>query len=110
MTAKVWAKRPIGYNGQDIDRGQVFDLVGARNDEKLVRLGYLEMWTGKPKDLHECAACGAQFIGGNERQGHYERRHLRVLTPEEEDARAERDERFLNEVAPLRMEMTEASR
>ena len=110
MTAKVWAKRPIGYNGQNIDRGQVFDLVSARNDEKLVRLGYVEVWAGKAKDLHDCAACGAQFIGGNERQGHYERRHLSVLTPEEEDARAERDERFLNEVAPLRMEMTEASR
>ena len=110
MTVKVWAKRPIGYNGQDIDRGQVFTLAGARNDEKLVRLGYVEPWDGKARDLHECAACGAQFIGGNERQGHYERRHLRVLTPEEEDARAERDERFLNEVAPLRMEMTEASR
>ena len=110
MTVKVWAKRPIGYNGQDIDRGQVFTLAGARNDEKLVRLGYDEPWDGKARDLHECNACGAQFVGGNERQGHYEKRHLRVLTPAEEDARIDREERFLNEVAPLRMEMTEASR
>jgi hypothetical protein len=78
--------------------------------EAVSRLGYLELWTGKPKDLHECAACGAQFVGGNERQGHYEKRHLHVLTPEQEDARIDREERFLNEVAPLRMEMTEASR
>jgi len=109
MTAKAWAKRPFDYNGQSLDRGQVFTLAGARNDEKLLRLGYVDAWDGKAKDLHECAACGAQFVGGNERQGHYEKRHLRVLTPAEEDARVEREERFLAEVAPLRMEMTEAS-
>jgi hypothetical protein len=110
MAGKVWAKRPIGYGNQEIDRGQVFDLAGARNDEKLLRLGYIAPFEGKPKDLVECAACGAQFIGGDERRGHYEKRHVRVLSPEEEDARIDREERFLNEVAPLRMEMTEASR
>lgn len=109
MTVKAWAKRPFGYGALDLDRGQVFPLAGARNDERLLRLGYVDTWDGKEKDLHECAACGAKFIGGNERQGHYEKRHLRVLTPAEEDARVEREERFLNEVAPLRMEMTEAS-
>lgn len=107
--SKVWAKRPIGYNSQEIDRGQVFELAGARNDEKLLRLGYVEEWPGKPKDLVECAACGAQFIGGDERRGHYEKRHVRVLSPEEEDSRAEREERFLAEVAPLHLEKTEAS-
>ena len=107
--SKVWAKRPIGYGTQEIDRGQVFELAGARNDQKLLRLGYVEEWAGKSKDLVECAACGAQFIGGDERRGHYEKRHVRVLSPEEEDARADREERFLAEVAPLHLEKTEAS-
>lgn len=109
MAGKVWAKRPIGYGTQEIDRGQVFDLAGARNDEKLLRLGYIAPYEGKPKDLVECAACGAQFIGGDERRGHYEKRHVRALSPEEEDARADREERFLTEVAPLHLEKTEAS-
>ena len=109
MGSKVWAKRPIGYGSQEIDRGQVFDLAGARNDEKLLRLGYIAPFEGKPKDLVECAACGAQFIGGDERRGHYEKRHVRVLSPEEEDARSDREERFLAEVAPLHLEKTEAS-
>lgn len=107
--SKVWAKRPIGYGNQEIDRGQVFELAGARNDSKLLRLGYIEEWAGKPRDLVECAACGARFIGGDERRGHYEKRHVRVLSPEEEDNRAEREERFLAEVAPLHLEKTEAS-
>ncbi len=107
--SKVWAKRPIGYGSQEIDRGQVFELAGARNDEKLLRLGYIAPFEGKPKDLVECAACGAQFIGGDERRGHYEKRHVRVLSPEEEDARSDREERFLAEVAPLHLEKTEAS-
>ncbi len=107
MGEKVLARRPIGYNGADVDRGQVFELAGARNDEKLLKWGYVEAWKGKKTDLHECAACGAQFVGGNERQGHYEKRHLRVeLTPEQEDARAEREDRFLAEVAPLAVGVT----
>lgn len=105
MTKTVFARRPFGYAGKELDRGQVFDLVSARNDEKLLRLQYVEEWKGKKSDLHECAACGAQFVGGNERQGHYERRHLRVvLSPEQEDARLEREERMLNEVAPLALD------
>lgn len=107
--SKVWAKRPIGYGTQEIDRGQVFELAGARNDEKLLRLGYIAPFEGKAKDMVECAACGAQFIGGDERRGHYEKRHLRVLSPDEEDARTDREERFLNEVAPLHLDKTEAS-
>ena len=107
--SKVWAKRPIGYGTQEIDRGQVFELAGARNDEKLLRLGYIAPFEGKAKDMVECAACGAQFIGGDERRGHYEKRHLRVLSPEEEDAHTDREERFLNEVAPLHLDKTEAS-
>ncbi|MBP9027299.1 MAG: hypothetical protein KBH81_14275 [Phycisphaerae bacterium] len=109
MGQQVMARRPIGYSSKDIDRGQVFELAGARNDEKLLRLGYLEAWKGKRNDLHECAACGALFVGGNEREGHYEKRHVRVqLTPDQEDSRAEREERFLNEVAPIYLEKVAA--
>lgn len=109
MSKTVFARRPIGYGDKQMDRGQVFELAGARNDEKLVRLQYVEEWKGKKSDLHECAACGAQFVGGNERQGHYEKRHLRVeLSPEEEDRRLDREERMLAEVAPLALDKVAA--
>jgi len=105
MGQQVWARRPFQYGNRQLDRGQVFELGGARNDERLLRLGYCEAWKGKRNELHECAACGALFVGGNEREGHYERKHVRVeLSPEEEDRRIDREERYLNEVAPVYVE------
>lgn len=101
MAQKFWAKRPFDYNGQSLDRGQVFEMVGARLDEKLVRLGYVAE-LAKKTQLHECANCGAQFVGLGERQGHYEERHIQhFLSPEEEDARWERKEKMLETVAPI---------
>jgi len=109
MAQKAIARRPFDYAGKALDRGQVFELVGSRNDEKLLRLRYVEEWKGKEKDLHECAACGALFIGGNEREGHYERRHVRVtLSPDEEDRRIDREERMLAEIAPLALDKVAA--
>jgi hypothetical protein len=57
MAQKAIARRPFDYAGKALDRGQVFELAGSRNDEKLLRLRYVEEWKGKDKDLHECAAC-----------------------------------------------------
>lgn len=101
MAKLIWAKRPFDYAGKSLDRGQVFEFGGHRNDEKLERLGYVTP-VEKKATLHECSACGAQFIGIAERTGHYEKRHVeRELTPAQEDSRDEREERRLNEVAPL---------
>ena len=109
MATQVWARRPFQYGDKQLDRGQVFDLTGSRNDERLLRLGYVEEIKRARKDLHECAACGALFVGGNERAGHYERRHVRVnLSPDEEDRRIDREERMLNEVAPIYMDKAAA--
>jgi len=109
MGQMVFARRPFDYGQLHLDRGQVFELTGSRNDERLTRLLYVEAYKGKKGDLHECAACGAQFIGGNERQGHYEKRHLHVaLSPEEEDRRLDREERMLQEVAPLALDKVSA--
>jgi hypothetical protein len=108
--AQVWAKRPFDYAAQSLDRGQVIELAGARNDEKLVRLGYLEPWKGSKRELHICDECGAQFVGLRERTVHFEKRHLeRALTPEQEDARDEAEERMLEVVAPLNLDKTAAS-
>jgi len=109
MAQRFWAKRPFDYAGANLDRGQVFELTGARLDEKLTRLGYIEE-VAKRATLHECAGCGAQFVGIGERTGHYEKRHVeKYLTPEEEDARWDREEKMLEVVAPLNMAATAAA-
>lgn len=109
MGQQVWARRPFQYGDKNLDRGQVFELSGARNDERLLRLGYCEETKRKKGELSECSACGALFVGGNERAGHYERVHVRVnLTPDEEDRRFDRQEKFLEEVAPIYLDKVAA--
>lgn len=106
---KFIARRPIGYDGTQLDRGQVFVLTGARNDEKLVRLGYIGPLS-KRDETYACGECGAEFIGIAERNAHGDERHrTRELTPYEEDQRLERQERLLETVAPLHLDKTLAS-
>jgi hypothetical protein len=72
---RVAVRRPgWRYNNRDMDRGQVFELAGFRNDEKLVRLGYLQ---AVPADaaLETCGTCGAQFLDAPSASAHYGQRH-----------------------------------
>jgi len=106
-----WATRPFDYGSLSLDRGQIFDMTGARNDEKLLRLGYVEVYDGGRDALAQCSECGALFVGHNMRIGHHEKRHAqRHLTPDEQDRLAEREERMLEKVAPIKFDQTEASR
>jgi len=59
-----------------LDRGQVLPLVGARNDEKLVRLGYFTPLVGNPR-LAECGVCAARFIDDQTREEHGTKTHRR---------------------------------
>lgn len=107
--AQVVARRPMGYAGREIDRGQVFELAGAPNDEKLTRLGYVAPLE-RGAETVTCAVCGATFTSGQLRTAHGDTRHrTRALTPQEEDAQAEREERLLDTVAPLYLENTKAT-
>ena len=106
---KYWARRPLGYNGKEYDRGQILSLANLRNDEALVRIGYIKEVERKAT-LHQCDECGAKFIGIGERTGHFKKRHLgKALNPEQEDAKAESEEKKLQEAAPLYMDKTKAS-
>lgn len=106
---RYWCRRPMGYAGTDLDRGQVFTPVGAINDEKLERLGYMVPLDASIQ-THTCAECGAEFTGIGERQGHGDKRHRAAsLNPFEEDQRAEREERMLQQAAPLYLDKTAAA-
>lgn len=103
------ARRPFDYAGQSLDRGQVFQLIGAPNDEKLIRLGYVAELPTKA-EVFTCGVCGAEFIDMGSRTHHGDKRHrVRELDPREEDLREEREEKQLETLAPLYLENTLAS-
>ena len=58
---RAWARKPFNYNGEELQRGQVFEMVGARNDEKLLGLDYCQEVNKKVKVL-DCN-CGYSFVG-----------------------------------------------
>ncbi|MFN8533854.1 MAG: hypothetical protein U0556_09925 [Dehalococcoidia bacterium] len=101
-TPGYWARRPITYCGSEYDRGQALELAGGTNDERLIRLGYLAELDPKA-ELSVCAECGAAFTGPGERTGHGNTRHRphTERSPLDEDRADEREERLLDEIAPL---------
>lgn len=88
--SRYYARRPVpGYGGEELDQGQVLTLGGFVNDEKLVRLGYLQPFNGG--DTARCRLCGKEFVDQRSRQQHGDFRHVdRALTPEQQDAREEK--------------------
>lgn len=72
------------YNGIPADEGRIFPLEQQPNDEKLIRLGYLEPLPGK-KELTtflQCGECGGYFESEQARQAHGDRQHRRrAYTP-----------------------------
>ncbi len=103
------ARVPFDYVGHAFEQGQIVQLVGAPNDEKLVRLGYVVELESRVTS-YECAKCGAAFTSIEARTAHGRKRHPdRELTPDEEDEREEREERMLEQVAPLYLDKTKAA-
>ena len=102
MNQTVWARRPIKYMGHDYARGEIFQLGGAINDEKLVRLGYVAEIDGS-EETYEFQGTGRFFIDMSTRAayGEYLRRMAGARTPQDEDRIAEFFEKQLEEAAPL---------
>lgn len=98
------------YAGKTLDRGQVFEMAGAPNDEILLRLGYVQRVPEKASTFR-CRLCSAEFIDQGTRAAHGDKRHVeRELTPEQEDEAIEREERSTMSQAPLHMDKTSASK
>lgn len=118
----------FGYAGQTLDRGQVVKMVGAPNDEKLLRLGYITEVTEKNPKILECGECGAKFLADNLRLAHGRKRHPHRERPDIEvavsgvtnpetgeptgviDTTGDREEQQREREAPLFLDKTEASR
>ncbi len=106
---RYYIRVPMDYDGRPYDRGQVIVLGGFRNDEKLIRLGYVQELP-TDTELFTCAECGAEFIGEPHRRGHGNLRHpRRELSIPEQEALADREDRRTLEEMPLNLEKTAAS-
>lgn len=110
--ARYYARRPFDYAGQSLERGQVFNLAGVANDEKLIRLNYISA-VADGNDTYECGDCKRMFVQMGFRDMHGKEAHRRrprvFANPEEEDRFYERQEAALVREAPLALEKTLAS-
>ena len=98
---RVWAKRPFQYGGLDLGRGQVFELRGSPNDDKLLGMGYVAA-VEKGTQLTKCGECGAEFLGHGELRHHGDAKHpARPRSEEEEDRFLDRQEAMLETLAPI---------
>jgi hypothetical protein len=128
-----------GPTGQvvQLDRGQAFKLLGLQNDSLLCDLGYVEM-VDTGVTTFPCRECGAMFIDQRLRDGHGKRAHeereyvpppVPTKHPEESaamyqnrldewakaagaaaDRHDARDDKILDQVAPIDVTKTAASR
>lgn len=74
VAARFWARRSVGYNGKQYDRGQVGKLAQLQNDRLLLDLGYLVLMDKDAKTF-PCRACGEEFVDQGLRDGHGKNRH-----------------------------------
>lgn len=106
MADLYYARRPFGYGDVSLDMGQVVELGGFRNDEKLVRLGYLEKVEGK-RPLKDCRLCPGKFVDEGSRERHGRRTHPdKPLSDFERERAAEREAKLLEDIAPLYLDKT----
>lgn len=131
------ALRTFDYGRQPLDRGQVFHFSGLPNDARLRDLRYATRLDADAT-TYECPQCGARFTSMGLRDGHAKVRHAKsrfvpppapVREPGESidtyqnrldewakaagaaaDSVDERRDKLENEVAPLDLSQTAASR
>lgn len=93
------------YAGRLYDVGQVMELVGGGNDDKLIRLGYIAE-VPKNAELVQCGQCGAEFIETQFRTMHGNKRHRPaeetvIMSDEQEEALIRTEARKLDQIAPF---------
>lgn len=110
MSKLYFARRSFGYGDVNLDPGQVVSLGGFKNDEKLVRLGYLAEST-PGVSLVQCKFCGGKFVSDSQLNAHGLMRHPgKDVSLPEQDARSEQWEARQEQEAPLYLDKTAASR
>lgn len=98
---------PMGINREMRDLGEVVQLrEGAPNNEKILRLGYVEE-IPEGSEFVNCDRCGKRFVAVGYRDLHFRKRHDPRSQPRdaaEADRQAEVEEKRLLREAPLYLE------
>lgn len=84
---KVFAKIPYVYGGRNLDRGEIFDLRGLRNDDKLVGMHLALVFDSRVHRIRSCPVCGRQFADEHALDGH--RRKPDCLAEQPEPTKSE---------------------
>jgi len=106
------ARRTFEYdNSLHLDRGQLFNLAGHRNDEKLVRIGFVEEVVRKITPV-QCGVCGQKFVDEYSLNSHGNMRHSgrEPQTEHERVVRLEQIQKQDDDAAPLYLDQTVATR
>lgn len=82
MRQRVVARRRFSYAGEARSRGEVFDLEGLRNDDLLLRHGYVQTFEG----IGWPCACGREFADEGALRAHVIVDHPEGFDDTEEDA------------------------
>lgn len=73
------------YGSIPLERGRLIRMHGYQNDQKLLRLEYIEEVVNPGLvQPSECGGCGGEFIGMAERDLHFERSHKDILQAREQ--------------------------
>ena len=67
---RVYSKKHFTYNGEELEQGQCFELIGARNDQKLLGLNFCEPVSRRTEVLN--CGCGKSFVGERQLRVHQE--------------------------------------
>jgi len=83
-TPLYFARREMTYGGQtterQVDYGQVLELEGLVNDDRLVRADYVRPISTAVK-LTPCTACDARFAFPEALPHHLAKRHAKAAAP-----------------------------
>ncbi len=83
MLEKVYARVPFTYRNHSLEVGEMFELKGARNDEKLVQLRYVIVVDEKYNNTRKCDTCGKEFMSSSY-VSHVKRQHKEVEVTNED--------------------------
>ena len=72
------------YGSIPLERGRLIRMHGFQNDQKLLRLEYIEELVNPGAVTpSECGGCGGEFIGMAERDQHFQIKHKDILRARE---------------------------
>lgn len=97
---KVVTLVPMGYGGKQLDRGEVFDLQGKRNDAKLLGMKYIREYDPKKDRLLPHDMCRRFFANEGALAGHAKKKTC--VTPQQS---TKHDTAHLLDVDPAKVQV-----